>query len=131
MLPPRPGWTGGGLSDMTVILRGRHAGLELDYEIENVSAMGAVTELVHLTDELATMSAGGGSTLPSTTPAIEPVAPATAAVEPPERPAPPKTAIAKSGAVCLQCETPLSASEERASRLFVSKPLCKKCLQSI
>lgn len=119
---------------MTVILRGRHAGLELDYEIENVSVMGAVTELVHLTDELATMSAGGGSTLPSTPPAIEPVAPATAAVEPapaPERPAPPKTAIAKSGAVCLQCETPLSASEERASRLFVSKPLCKKCLQSI
>lgn len=124
---------------MTVILRGRHAGLELDYEIENVSVMGAVTELVHLTDELATMSTGGGSTLPSTPPAIEPVAPATAAVEPapaperpaPERPAPPKTAIAKSGAVCLQCETPLSASEERASRLFVSKPLCKKCLQSI
>ena len=35
------------------------------------------------------------------------------------------------GAVCESCGVPVSAAEEKTSRLFVSKVLCKKCIQSL
>ncbi|NLX50007.1 MAG: hypothetical protein GXY82_09115 [Methanospirillum sp.] len=36
-----------------------------------------------------------------------------------------------SGAVCEGCGAPVSAAEEKTSRLFVSKVLCKKCIQTL
>lgn len=81
---------------------------------------------------------------PAAVPVVEPVvappAPVPAATEPPEeapapKPAPkaPAKAPAPSptGAVCEECGAPVSAAEEKTSRLFVSKTLCKKCIQSL
>jgi hypothetical protein len=79
---------------------------------------------------------------------VEPPAPEPVATEPPEegpapKPAPkaaakpaPKTpakapAPSPTGAVCEACGAPVSAAEEKTSRLFVSKTLCKKCIQSL
>jgi hypothetical protein len=56
-----------------------------------------------------------------------PKAAAKPAVKPPlKAPVPSPT-----GAVCESCGAPVSAAEEKTSRLFVSKTLCKKCIQSL
>ncbi len=85
---------------------------------------------------------------PVETPAVEPPAPVPSPAESPEeapapKPAPkpaakaPATAPAKTpapsptGAVCEECGAPVSAAEEKTSRLFVSRTLCKKCIQSL
>jgi formylmethanofuran dehydrogenase subunit E len=49
-----------------------------------------------------------------------------AAKAPAKAPAPSPT-----GAVCEVCGNPVSAAEEKTSRLFVSRTLCKKCIQSL
>lgn len=86
--------------------------------------------------------------VPAVAPVVEPPTPVPAATEPPEeapapKPAPklaakaPVKAPAKApapsptGAVCEECGAPVSAAEEKTSRLFVSKTLCKKCIQSL
>lgn len=92
--------------------------------------------------------------IPTVEPVVEPsapvpAAPVPAATEPPEEapapkpapkaaakpatPKPPAKAPAPSptGAVCESCGAPVSAAEEKTSRLFVSKTLCKKCIQSL
>lgn len=89
---------------------------------------------------------------PTPAPPAEPATPEPVAVERPEEaPAPkpaekagPKAAAkpapkapakapapSPTGAVCEMCGTPVSAAEEKTSRLFVSKTLCKKCIQSL
>ena len=85
---------------------------------------------------------------PAEAPAVEPPAPEPVAAEPPEearhrrprrRPhrSPPPKAPAKvpapspTGAVCEECGAPVSAAEEKTSRLFVSRTLCKKCIQTL
>lgn len=91
----------------------------------------------------------GPAAIPAVEPVVEPPAPVPIATEPPEegpapKPAPkaaakpaPKAAPAKApapsptGAVCESCGAPVSAAEEKTSRLFVSKTLCKKCIQSL
>jgi hypothetical protein len=91
----------------------------------------------------------GGATGPAAVPTVEPVvappAPVPVATEPPEegpapkaaaKPAVPKApakipAPSPTGAVCENCGAPVSAAEEKTSRLFVSKTLCKKCIQSL
>jgi outer membrane biosynthesis protein TonB len=77
-------------------------------------------------------------------PAHAPETPEPVALERPEeapapKPAakPPAKAPAKApapsptGAVCEECGAPVSAAEEKTSRLFVSRTLCKKCIQSL
>ena len=59
---------------------------------------------------------------PAPTPEPKPAAPKA----PTKAPAPSPT-----GAVCEACGAPVSAAEEKTSRLFVSKTLCKKCIQSL
>lgn len=54
-------------------------------------------------------------------------APVKAVPKPPAKVAKP----AASGAVCEDCGTALDASEEKTSRMFVSRPLCRKCLQHV
>ena len=88
---------------------------------------------------------------PAVAPAVEPLAPEPVAAEPPEaaastpapttapkaapKPAPkapPKVpAPSPTGAVCEECSAPVSAAEEKTSRLFVSRILCKKCIQTL
>lgn len=82
---------------------------------------------------------------PTAPTALEPVTPAEpAAVEQPEEAPAPKPAAkpaakasaktpapSPTGAVCESCGAPVSAAEEKTSRLFVSKTLCKKCIQSL
>lgn len=50
------------------------------------------------------------------------------------KPAAEPTATAKAvptGAACEECGKPLEAAEEKTSRLFVSRPVCKKCLGNL
>jgi hypothetical protein len=62
---------------------------------------------------------------PAPKPAPKPAA--TAPAKAPARvPAPSPT-----GAVCEECGAAVSAAEEKTSRLFVSRVLCKKCIQSL
>ncbi len=87
---------------------------------------------------------------PKTEPEIEPLVPEPPTLEPPaaelptEAPPtpkpvakPPAKAPAKApapsptGAVCEECGAAVSAAEEKTSRLFVSRVLCKKCIQSL
>ncbi len=78
-------------------------------------------------------------------PAPEPATPEPRAIEaPPETPPSPKPAAkppakppartpapSPTGAVCEECGSAVSAAEEKTSRLFVSRVLCKKCIQSL
>lgn len=78
-------------------------------------------------------------------PAPEPATPEPVAAEPPsEAPSAPKPAAkapakaparapapSPTGAVCEECGAAVSAAEEKTSRLFVSRVLCKKCIQSL
>jgi hypothetical protein len=59
-------------------------------------------------------------------PAPKPAAKAAPGKAPAKTPAPSPT-----GAVCEACGAPVSAAEEKTSRLFVSKVLCKKCIQTL
>ena len=84
---------------------------------------------------------------PAPAPAVEPPAPEPVAAEPreeaapttapkaapkPAPKAPPKVpAPSPTGAVCEECGVPVSAAEEKTSRLFVSRILCKKCIQTL
>ncbi|MEN6341768.1 MAG: hypothetical protein ABFC89_04325 [Methanospirillum sp.] len=93
-------------------------------------------------------ASAGPAAIPVVEPVVEPPAPVPIATEPPEEgPAPkpaPKVAAkpasktpakapapSPTGAVCESCGAPVSAAEEKTSRLFVSKTLCKKCIQSL
>lgn len=169
---------------MPVVLRGRFAPLDLEYEVQGTSPLGAVTEWTALIQELEKTGpemfsraeekpsqkaardfkiVPAPQTAPETikeadsgpktvaavvepkpketkaekrsNPPLPKADPAERAPEKPKEPAKPKKApsvpMSKNGAVCCECQTPLSASEERTSRLFVSRPLCKKCLQAI
>lgn len=85
--------------------------------------------------------------IPTVEPVVEPVVEPPAPEPPEEAPAPkpaPKAATkpaskapaktpapSPTGAVCESCGAPVSAAEEKTSRLFVSKTLCKKCIQSL
>jgi hypothetical protein len=40
-------------------------------------------------------------------------------------------AASPSGAVCEECGNPVTAAEEKTSRLFVSRILCKRCIQNL
>lgn len=114
----------------------------------------AATEKVvnHYRKRVLQGALGGAAARPGAIPVVEPVveppAPVPAATEPPEeapapkaapRPAakPAQKAPAKvpapspTGAVCEECGAPVSAAEEKTSRLFVSRTLCKKCIQSL
>lgn len=66
---------------------------------------------------------------PEETPAPKP-ADRSAAKSAPKAPAK-AAAPSPSGAVCESCGVPVTAAEEKTSRLFVSKTLCKKCIQSL
>ena len=71
----------------------------------------------------------------SDAPTLEPSAgspkEATAAETPVPKPAAKAPVPSPTGAVCEGCGVPVTAAEERASRLFVSKTLCKRCIQKI
>ena len=146
---------------MPVILRGRFEPLGLDYEVQGTSPLGAVTEWTALMQELEQGRGAAKDEKPSEKAAADfKVVPDPAQPEPPaakeekkpnpplpkadpaERAAPkkreePKKAtskpapMSKNGTLCCECQKPLTQPEERASRLFVSRPLCKACLQSI
>ncbi len=80
-------------------------------------------------------------------PTSEPPAPEPVVAEPPEEehrhrrplrsPKAPRRRRAKvpapspTGAVCEECGAAVSAAEEKTSRLFVSRTLCKKCIQTL
>ena len=78
-------------------------------------------------------------------PAPEPPTPEPPAPEPPAEAPPAPKPVAKApskapaktpapsptGAVCEECGVSVSAAEEKTSRLFVSRVLCKKCIQSL
>jgi len=59
------------------------------------------------------------------------VTPAPAPVKAVPKPAAKVPKPAPTGAVCEDCGAVLQASEEKTSRMFVSRPLCKKCLQHV
>lgn len=44
---------------------------------------------------------------------------------------PPAPAKEESGAVCADCGAPITKSEEKLGRLFVDRPLCRACLESL
>lgn len=70
----------------------------------------------------------------ATTPISEPPAGPTKtppAETPVPKPAAKAPAPTPTGAVCEDCGVSVSAAEERASRLFASRTLCKRCLQKI
>ncbi len=81
--------------------------------------------------------------IPTVEPVVEPPAPEPPEEAPAPKPAPKAAAKPASkapaktpapsptGAVCESCGAPVSAAEEKTSRLFVSKTLCKKCIQSL
>lgn len=116
-------------------LRGRHEKTGLDYEVEGTSPLGAVTELGVLLAELdrgITRPNAPATAPPKPAAKVEPtpaakVEPTPAPITPPSPPPKPS----KNGAVCSSCGAKLTDSEERTSRLFLSKLLCKVCLQKI
>jgi len=73
---------------------------------------------------------------PAATPEPEPEpspvpAPAAPAPKPAAKPAAKAPAPSPTGAVCEECGAPVTAAEEKTSRLFVSKTLCKRCIQNL
>ena len=136
---------------MPVILRGRFEPLGLDYEVQGTSPLGAVTEWTALMQELerGRGAAKDFAVVPDPAQPEPPAAkeekkpnPPLPKADPAERAAPKKreepkkvaskpTPMSKDGTLCCECQKPLTQPEERASRLFVSRPLCKACLQSI
>lgn len=67
---------------------------------------------------------------PAPSPAPEPT-PAAPAPKPAAKPAAKAPAPSPTGAVCEECGAPVTAAEEKTSRLFVSKTLCKRCIQNL
>ena len=136
---------------MPVILRGRFEPLGLDYEVQGTSPLGAVTEWTALMQELerGRGAAKDFAVVPDPAQPEPPAAkeekkpnPPLPKADPAERAAPKKreepkkvtskpVPMSKNGTLCCECQKPLTQPEERASRLFVSRPLCKACLQSI
>jgi len=45
--------------------------------------------------------------------------------------APPATGIAETGLFCADCGVTISTQEHKLGRLFVDRPLCKACLQTL
>ncbi len=58
-------------------------------------------------------------------------APAVPTPKPAAKPAAKAPAPSPTGAVCEECGAPVTAAEEKTSRLFVSKTLCKRCIQNL
>lgn len=136
---------------MTVTIRGHHPLLGIEYEVSGSSPGPVVKTWNDLLDELS-RDAGSPKTIPQGPEAVvslkvgddvfhaekmaekadtivsegsdEKPAPKKADPSPPPKPA-------ADGAVCSDCQKPLSESEARTSKLFVSKPLCRLCMQNI
>lgn len=136
---------------MTVTIRGRHTS-GIDYEVTEdwpaacvlawndllIELDGGTPAPVEDTHVPSAPVAANHSEIPNSSASAPPKAEPKTAAEPPAtakapaaKPAAPAEKMAANGAVCDVCQKELTAAEEKTSRLFVSRSVCKKHLQEI
>lgn len=145
---------------MSVTITGRDMNLGISYEISGSTpktVLSQLEEFLELLSEGDRAVVGAVHDAPTATPTVPAPAPATDATNDPfyaekmsekavanggagsdsgtpttgAKSGSPPIKMAADGAVCETCGAALSESEARTSRLFVSKLVCKSCLQKL